>query len=79
MLAALVVLGGLIVAAGIVLVAWPRHALRFFDGVWAVLESSRLVRKLPSLKTPVPGGIGMIVIGTVFIVILISQGANALQ
>jgi hypothetical protein len=75
----LIVLGGLIVAAGIVLVVWPRLVLRFFDRIWAVLESSGLLRKPPLLKTPVIGGIGMIIIGGVLLVILITQGANALQ
>lgn len=79
MLILVAVLAGLLVAAGIVLIVWPNLVRRLFDRVWAVLEASGPLRKPPLINTPLIGGIGMIIVGVVLLIILASQGAEALQ
>jgi len=67
------------ILAGILLLVIPNVVRRIFEGTWESLQRSNPPRKLRMINTPTIGGIGMIVMGIVIAVILLTHGASALQ
>jgi len=67
------------IASGVVLLVAPNRVRALFRGVWTNLFGERWAVRMRMINTPIAGGIGMIVIGIVVIMVLVTEGTRAVQ
>ena len=67
------------VAGGMVLLIAPKRVRAFIQGIRATVFGERWAARQPMINTPIAGGIGMIVIGIVVIMVLVTEGTRAVQ
>ena len=79
MLVLLFVLTAVVIASGVILLAARKRARAFIHDVRTHLFGEKWADRQPMINTPIVGGIGMIAIGIVLIVVLVTEGSRAVQ
>ena len=79
MLVALFALAVVAIASGVVCLVAPKRVRAFIQGFRTNLFGERWAKRQPMIYTPIAGGIGLIAIGVVVIVVLLTLGTKAIQ